>query len=370
MAGWTQTWQRRMSAIARRAVKQAVKNAAKKTVKKPVKQAVKKTVGQTIKKVLKRPAAARPSAAAGAGEGAWLPGVTVGLGGARAYRLYRPPGLTPSERLPLLVMLHGCSQSASGFAASTRMNQLADRERCCVLYPEQDRRANAQGCWQWFESASGRAEVEMALLMNAIEQVCLRHPIDAERVAIAGLSAGASMAALLARKHPTRFQAVVMHSGIAPGLAKTRSTALSAMQGRRRSPDWDSSARLPPLMVIQGAADLLVVPRNGQVAAQLWADAGGAAPRAARTLQRGKRYPMTVTDYLLGQRVRVSLVEIAQLGHAWSGGAAAQAFSDAKGPDASRLLWAFVVRQFKAIGRQRKDVGVKDANAFAALATR
>lgn len=348
MAGWAKTWQRRMTAITRRAVKQAVNNAVK----------------EAVKQVIKKPAVVR-TRSVGAGQGAWLPGLTVGLGGARAYRLYRPPGLTPSERLPLLVMLHGCGQSASGFAASTRMNQLADRERCWVLYPEQDRLANVQGCWQWFETASGRAEAEMALLMSAIDQVCLRHPIDADRVAIAGLSAGASMAALLGRAHPQRFQAVVMHSGIAPGLAATRSTALSAMQGRRPLPVWDSSAQLPPLLVIQGAADAVVAARNGQVVATLWADAMGASPDAPRTVQRGKRYPMTVSDYTLRQRVLVSLVEIAQLGHAWSGGAAAQAFSDPVGPDASRLLWAFVARQFKRIARQRSDAHRHNASAEA-----
>jgi len=352
MAGWAQAWQRRMTAMTRRAVKAAVSKTVKKAVKKTVRQAVKQAVKTTVRK-------AAPVRASGAG--AWLPGVAMGPSGVRAYRLYRPPGLTASERLPLLVMLHGCGQSASALAASTRMNQLADRERCWVLYPEQDRLANPQGCWQWFESASGRADAEIALLLSAIEQVCLRHPIDADRVAVAGLSAGASMAMLMALKHPTRFQAVVMHSGIAPGLAASRASALSAMQGRRRAQALDKSALLPPLLVIQGAADPVVAPRNGGVAAQLWADAVGAVARTPRTVQRGKRYPMTVTDYMQSKRARVSLVEIAQLGHAWSGGAAGQAFSDAKGPDASRLLWAFVARQFKAVVRQRTDLARRAA---------
>ena len=347
MAGWALAWQRRMTAMTRRMVKQAVKTQIKKAVKTVVKKAAKPAAPARAK-------SASTSASAGAGAGAWLPGVAVGATGARAYRLYRPPGLTASERLPLLVMLHGCGQSASDFAASTRMNQLADRERCWVLYPEQDRLANAQGCWQWFESASGRADAEIALLMKAIDQVCLRHAINADQVAVAGLSAGASMAALMALKHPTRFQAVVMHSGIAPGLAASRTTALPAMQGRRRAHAWPLSA-LPPLLVVHGAADAVVAPSNGAVAARLWADAVGAVARPPRAVQRGNRYPMTVTDYVQGRQVRVSQVEIARLGHAWSGGAAGQPFSDAKGPDASRLLWAFVARQFKAV-RQRTDL--------------
>jgi poly(3-hydroxybutyrate) depolymerase len=68
------------------------------------------------------------------------------------------------ERLPLMVMLHGCGQDAKNFAMSTRMNRIAARERFLVLYPEQDRLANAQGCWNWFDTTSGRAYGEAALI--------------------------------------------------------------------------------------------------------------------------------------------------------------------------------------------------------------
>ncbi|MET0583132.1 MAG: PHB depolymerase family esterase, partial [Pseudoxanthomonas sp.] len=98
--------------------------------------------------------------AAPAGEGDWLAGMALGAGGARRYRLFRPPGVRAGERLPMVVMLHGCDQDARGFADSTRMNRIAARERFFVLYPEQDRFANAKGCWNWFETRSGRAYSE------------------------------------------------------------------------------------------------------------------------------------------------------------------------------------------------------------------
>jgi poly(hydroxyalkanoate) depolymerase family esterase len=167
------------------------------------------------------------------GPGDWIPGMAIGAAGARRYRLYRPPGATPGERLPLMVMLHGCGQDAKSFATSTRMNRIAARQRFAVLYPEQDRLVNAQGCWNWFDTRSGRAQGEAALIMKAIDQVCLLYAVDRERVAVAGLSAGASMAALLATTHPERFKAVVMHSGIPPGSAHSSLSALGAMRGRR-----------------------------------------------------------------------------------------------------------------------------------------
>ena len=81
--------------------------------------------------------------------------------------------------------------------------------------------------------------------------------------------------------------------------------------------------------------------------ATVWAVATGAKPGASRLQQRGKRHPMRITDYTRGGRTAVTLCEIAGLGHAWSGGAASMHFSDAAGPDASKLVWAFAARQFR-----------------------
>ena len=115
------------------------------------------------------------------GAGDWLAGVALGPTGARRYRLYRPPQPQAGEQLPLLVMLHGCGQDADSFAASTRMNAIAARERFLVLYPEQERLANAQGCWNWFATRSGRAQSEVALIMAAIDQVCALYRADRAR---------------------------------------------------------------------------------------------------------------------------------------------------------------------------------------------
>lgn len=300
------------------------------------------------------PRAARAKAVRGVatGRGDWLPGMALGPGGSRRFRLYRPPDLTPDERVPLLVMLHGCSQDSAGFAASTRMNALARRERCLVLYPEQDRLANAQRCWNWYETRNGRAQAEVSLILAAIDQVTSLYPADPQRMALIGLSAGAGMAALLATRHPTRFQAVVMHSGVAPGVADSTATALAAMRGRRlatrgETPTATSVEPWPPLLVIQGGSDAVVSPANGAAVANLWAERMGARAGTPRELRRGQRHPMTVTDFKHRGRAWVSLVEVPRLGHAWSGGTASQPYSDARGPDASRMAWAFVSRQFR-----------------------
>ncbi|MDQ7745071.1 extracellular catalytic domain type 1 short-chain-length polyhydroxyalkanoate depolymerase [Hydrogenophaga pseudoflava] len=287
------------------------------------------------------------------GAGAWLPGVVMGAQGVRRFRLYRPPGILFGERLPLMVMLHGCGQDARSFALSTRMNRLALRERFLVLYPEQDRLANPQGCWNWYDTESGRAFGEAALIMQAVDQVCLLHPVDRARVAVAGLSAGASMAALLVTRSPERFKAVVMHSGIPPGTAHSTMSALGAMHGRRTTSPLAvtpevMAAHWPPLLVIHGDADSVVSLRNGEAAVQVWAQAAGARAGQVRTVQRGQRYPMSVTDFKRKGRTVASLVAVSGLAHSWSGGAASQAYSDRRGPDASRMAWTFAARQFRS----------------------
>jgi len=287
-----------------------------------------------------------------AGKGDWIAGLAVGATGMRRYRLYRPPDVRFGERLPLMVMLHGCGQDAKSFAESTRMNRIAARERFMVLYPEQDRLANAQGCWNWFDTRSGRAYAEAELIMRAVDQVCLLYLADRTRIAVAGLSAGASMAALLVTRHPARFKAVMMHSGIPPGTAHSPLSAVGAMHGHRPARPLSATpvamaAVWPPLLVVHGVSDRVVSSSNGQAAARVWAGAAGARVLDGRSVQRGKRYPMTVTDYKLSRGTVATLIEVAQLGHAWSGGAAGQPYSDAQGPDASRLLWAFAARQFR-----------------------
>ena len=144
--------------------------------------------------------------------GEWISGVAPGPAGARRFHAYVPSGLAlrPGEKLPLLVMLHGCGQTGRDIAAVSRMNRLAARHRFVVLYPEQERVANAQGCWNWFERRNGRAEAEAATLLAAVDKVARRLPVDLARVAVAGLSAGASMAVLMAALMETLRRARVM----------------------------------------------------------------------------------------------------------------------------------------------------------------
>jgi poly(3-hydroxybutyrate) depolymerase len=316
-------WGRRLARIGRQLV-QAQSNA--------VGQAVGRQAGALTAPLRQRAAATQRAATRlASAAGRWTGGVAVAAGCARRWRLYTPPGLPAGVRPPLLVLLHGCGQDAEGFALVTGRHRLA----------------NAQGCWNWFDTGHGRAQAEADAVLAAIEQVCARRA-DRQRVVVAGLSAGAGLAALLAQRHPQRLAGVVMHSGVPPGTAHSSLTALAAMRGRRATPPVAPAAGtvLPPLLVIHGSLDGVVSSRNARAAASAWAAGAGAVPGATRRVQRGTRHPMQVTDFRQGRRVVATLVEVQGLAHAWSGGAAGLPFSDPNGPDASRLVWSFAQRVF------------------------
>jgi poly(3-hydroxybutyrate) depolymerase len=165
------------------------------------------------------------------------------------------------------------------------------------------------------------------------------------------MSAGASMAALLVARHPARFKAITMHSGIPPGTANSSISAVGAMYGQRATKPLPSGpatlgSPLPPLMVIHGDDDAVVAQGNGRAAAQVWADAAGAVSGARRTVQRGQRHPMQITDFKRRGVTMAKLIEVGRLAHAWSGGALNERYSDRDGPDASRMIWAFSAKQF------------------------
>lgn len=335
-------------AVAAPARKRAATGATKKSAATPA-----------AKEISHKPRAAKPAL------GQWLSGIAPGPAGARRYHLYVPPGVSTQSRtrLPLLVMLHGCGQTGHSFAASTKMNHRAGREGFLVLYPEQERVANAQGCWRWFDRRNGRANAEADTLLAAIDQVQSQYAVHPARIAVAGLSAGATMAAWIALRAPSRFCAVAMHSGAAPGSAESSATALAAMRGERavHAPDAialapvkkggataTASQALPPLLMLHGSVDHVVAFRSAERTAQWWADASGAGAGTTQSQQRGARYPTQVTQWRIRGASQVVLRKITGLGHAWSGGAAGKQYSDPAGPDATALIWTFVARQFKS----------------------
>jgi poly(3-hydroxybutyrate) depolymerase len=279
--------------------------------------------------------------------GAWLDG-HWGLGplAQRRYRLFVPARTTTSPRL--LVLLHGCGQDAASFAASTRAAAAGRAHNCLILLPEQSSQANAQRCWNWFRSPAQLA-TEVSIVMAIIERVRSQHAVASNAVYVFGMSAGGSMALTLGLQFPASFGAAGSHSAAAPYSAGNAVQATQAMRGKR-SPDLQSlrialgQRPMPALFVLHGNADHTVVPDNAFTCVALWLQlhADDARPNPSRRIQRGARKAADVTDWKIGAKPWLRLIRVAGLGHAWSGGAAKQAFSDPTGPDALSLFMRFV----------------------------
>src|SRR5215472_17812358 len=129
-----------------------------------------------------------------AGGGTWHEFVYHGQAGSRPYFVYTPDNYRPGTPVPLLVMLHGCTQTAADFAAGTQMDELADAHQFIVVYPQQTPHNNPTACWNWFVPANqsrGRGEPAiLAGIVEAIERNTSQWTIDRNRVFVAGASAG------------------------------------------------------------------------------------------------------------------------------------------------------------------------------------
>ena len=257
--------------------------------------------------------------------------------GTRAYRLYVPASGT-SEALPLIVMLHGGTQDAATFAAATGMNDLAEREKFLVVYPEQARSANAGRYWNWFVPGHQRRDAgEPSLIAGITGQVTDRYRADTTRVYVAGFSAGGAMAAVMAAVYPDLYAAAGVHSGLPYAAAGDVASAFAAMKQGPPRPDRPP-ARPRPLIVFHGDHDAIVAPANaaGLIDHVLAAASADRRQDVVTTGQvpGGHAYTRTCYQDLAGTALAERWT-IHHGGHAWSGGVPHGSYTDPRGPDAS-----------------------------------
>jgi poly(hydroxyalkanoate) depolymerase family esterase len=249
-------------------------------------------------------------------------------------------------------MLHGCTQSPDDFAAGTRMNLVAEEHTCLVAYPAQAASANPSRCWNWFSPGhQRRGQGEPSLIAGITRQIMRDYAVDAGRVYVGGLSAGAAAAAIVGTSYPDLYAAIGVHSGLACGIASDLPSAFAAMrQGEeaaapasRTAAEAPGARRLIPTVVFHGDQDSTVHPRNGD---QVIAQSRAATVADLRTtVQHGRvpgghAYSRTLYADAHGQTVLEQWV-IHGAGHAWSGGSSAGSYTDPRGPDAAREMLRF-----------------------------
>jgi poly(hydroxyalkanoate) depolymerase family esterase len=285
-------------------------------------------------------------------------GVPAGGSGARPYLLHRPRGFQGATPLPLVVMLHGCTQHAADLAAGTRMNVLADEMGFLVLYLEQPPEDHPQRCWNWYVPGhQERDGGEPALIADLTRRVAAAEPVDPHRIYLVGLSAGAAMATLVAVSFPELYAAVGLHSALPYRAAGSLGEALDAMRGGGADPEAGGArafdamgerARPIPVILFQGAADEVVAPVNAGRVMEQWRETNARAGAATEEREEeGRAGGLTYRRAVYSTASGVPLMErwmVEGLGHRWSGGSPAGSYTDERGPDASREMLRFFLQ--------------------------
>ena len=286
--------------------------------------------------------------------------------GSRTYKLYVPRGYQ-GQAVPLVVMLHGGTQTPDDFAAGTRMNVIAEEETCLVVYPAQPVHENPAKCWNWFRPNDQRRDRgEPSLIAGITRQVMHDYSVDARRVYVGGLSAGAAAAAVMGATYPDLYAAVAVHSGLACGVADDLISAFAAMRqgdlrcssaSREASKINEDQQPFVPTIVFHGDRDTIVHPRN----------ADHVITRSMRTadLQKkihrgqvpgGHAYTCTIHTDANGQAILEQWC-IHGAGHAWSGGSPTGSYTDPRGPDAAKEMLRFF-RDHPAVERDQEALRV------------
>lgn len=277
----------------------------------------------------------------------------AGPEGARSYKLYVPASARDADGpMPLVVLLHGCTQTPEDFARGTGMNAVAEELRFLVAYPGQPREAHRGRCWNWYlPHHQRRGAGEPELIAGIVRDILAAHPVDPARIYVAGLSAGACAALVLGARYPDLFAAVGAHSGMPVGAAHD---AASSLVATHYGAPGDRPTAAIPTIVFHGEVDPVVNPRNGRfIALRAIAPYPGlTASVRTGTAPGGRTYIRTVHRVGRGRPVAEHWL-VQGSGHAWSGGNPAGSFTDPSGPDASREMLRFFLRHRLARPRRR-----------------
>jgi poly(hydroxyalkanoate) depolymerase family esterase len=283
--------------------------------------------------------------------------------GVRRYKLFVPGSYNGSKALPLVVMLHGCTQDPDDVARGTQLNAVAEEKSVLVVYPEQPATANPKKCWNWYDPAHQKRDAgEPGLIARITRQVMSDYKVDPSRVYVAGLSAGGAMSAIVAFSYPDLYAAMGSHSGVPYAAASNVVEALAVMQGNMADgaalgalakTAMGSMARPIPSIVFQGESDAVVNPKNAvKLVAQLAEARGEPIDEKSPTnkvesgeTSEGYHYFRSTFG---NQDKTIEFWLVKELGHAWSGGSPEGTFTDAKGPKASVETMRFFLEHPRA----------------------
>lgn len=279
--------------------------------------------------------------------------------GTRNYKIWIPDGYQAGNHLPLVLMLHGCTQNPDDFAAGTQMNVYADQYKFFAVYPEQPSSANGSNCWNWFQPTDQtRDSGEPSILAKIVQDVSAQYGVRGDKIFAAGMSAGAAMTVIMGATYPDIFSGIAVSAGLEYRAGDNAATGVLAqqiggpdpnMQGQLAFLEMDAFARRMPTIVFHGTLDVTVQHVNGEQVVQQWAQTNdfiddgldndsidaiadqtitGTVPNGGRTFTR--------SIYLDAQnRPLLEFWSVEMMRHAYSGGSSAGTYTDPTGPNAS-----------------------------------
>ncbi len=313
--------------------------------------------------------------------GGWVQGSVSNTAGTRIYKLWVPATYDKKKVVPLVLMLHGCTQTPDDFAPGTRMNAVADAHNFLIVYPEQPASANPYKCWNWFDPAhQSRGAGEPSLLAAIVNDLQATHKVDPLRIYAVGVSAGGAMVSILGAAYPELFAGLAVCAGIEYKAATTVAGALAAQQSGGPDPNQQGAQayqaivaaavtparesrraaaahpRFRPVRVIvfHGMLDALVRPVNGDQTIAQWEQTNdllddardnnsvGDTPDSTTTgsVPNGYNFTRSVYHDAEGKPLMEKWL-VQDMKHAWPGGSAAGTYTDPKGSNASEEIWRF-----------------------------
>ncbi len=280
--------------------------------------------------------------------------------GTRTYKVWIPTGYAAGNSLPMILMLHGCTQNPDDFAAGTQMNLYADQYKFFTVYPDQPDSANGTKCWNWFlPEDQTRDAGEPSIIAQVVRDVQTTYGIRRDKTFVAGMSAGAAMTVIMGAAYPDIFSAIGVSAGLEYRAGDSAATGVLAQQiggpdpntqGQLAFAEMGARAHRMPTIVFHGTLDVTVQYANGPQIIQQYAQTNdyiddgidnnsvdntadqtmtGVAPVAS-----GKTYTRSI--YRDAQnRPLLEFWSVEQMRHAWSGGSSAGSYTDPTGPNAS-----------------------------------
>lgn len=272
------------------------------------------------------------------------------------YEGYVPSSYRAGTAVPLVVALHGCTQTTGNFAAGTRLNALAEAKGFIVVYPQQSAYRNGSLCWNWFSwSNQFRGSGEPSLINGITSTVRGSWTVDAKRIHVTGISAGGAMTTIMAATYPDVFASASVsagceYDGYPCGSSGGQSPTTS---GNEAYSAMGSYARTVPVQVFHGTSDTVIPVINaGQVISQ-WAQTDDRASdgvdnnniddvadaTASGTVTGGRSWTRTTYKNATTGATVLEKTLVTGMGHAWSGGCSCGSYTDPTGPDATTLAW-------------------------------